>query len=116
MAAPASPPALPPVSLVDVAQQRIIEAYAEFEKLKKQLDNLEKLTPNTPKGEHMLWKKKRALCDEMTAKLDIVQELSRVHEGAGSVPTVQALRRELKEQVLNETTAQLRDVAAPEIS
>lgn len=87
------------VEALSLAQTQIKEAYDEFHALQEQLNALEKLTPNTEKGAQMLWKKKRALMDQMGSKLDRVRDLSRAHEGAGNTATVEGLRNELAEQV-----------------
>ena len=87
------------VEELSLAQTHIKEAYNEFHALQEQLNGLEKLIPNTEKGAQMLWKKKKALMDQMGSKLDRVRDLSRAHEGAGNIATVERLKTELAEQV-----------------
>uniref|UniRef100_A0A7S3AGT1 Uncharacterized protein n=1 Tax=Haptolina ericina TaxID=156174 RepID=A0A7S3AGT1_9EUKA len=90
------------------AQSRIQEAFAEFEVLQQRVAALEKLKPNTAQGEKMLWKKKRALCDEMKSKLDCIQASSRAHKGAGDVATVQRLKQELAQRLANDMQIDLK--------
>jgi hypothetical protein len=87
------------VETLSRAQASIKEAYAEFETLQQRLAALEKLTPNNHKGEVMLWKKKKAISDEMLSKLDRVRALCDTHKGAGNVPELEALKAGLAEQV-----------------